>query len=642
MRETPQFRTATAFYEALLEPGSGLISDAADVAVSPDGATAVFTASVQPDLASPPDTHIAAVDLGTGTLRRLSDGPRDRLPRYSPDGTLAYLRGTGASGRYELVADGHEMGANTDGSIEYFEWSPDGSAILLGVAGLGADLSGAQGGTKIATSDAGLPAWLPTVETDTAEDVWRRAWIFDVDTGDCRPVSPHGLNVWEATWQTRRRIAAVASEHHGEGAWYTARLVAIDVTTGAVEELYRPAEQMGWPAASPEGRLAFVEAICSDRWIVAGTVTVLEADGTARSIDSNDVDVTWLGWLDSGRVAFAGHRGLETVVGVLDVEDGTASDVWASEDRTIGLWYPRAATTGGGFCVVGEAYDVAPELAIVSTDGYRPIRSFAPSALADPGFVTGRIESVVWTAPDGLEIQGHLVRAPGPSPGPVVMNIHGGPIWCHRNRWLGRQRGTELLVRAGVSVFLPNPRGSSGRGQEFAGMVRGDMGGADTYDYLTGLDALVASGVADPARIGVTGISYGGFMSAWLITRDARFAAAVVISPVSDWYSQHRTSQIPFFDELFLEPGASTPGGLFFERSPAFFADRVTCPTLVVAGDLDMNTPPGQAVEFYRSLVEHGVPAALVRYPAAGHGARQFPENVDVTARILDWFRRYL
>lgn len=173
-------------------------------------------------------------------------------------------------------------------------------------------------------------------------------------------------------------------------------------------------------------------------------------------------------------------------------------------------------------------------------------------------------------------------------------------------------------------------------------MVRGDMGGADTYDYLTGLDALVASGVADPARIGVTGISYGGFMSAWLITRDARFAAAVVISPVSDWYSQHRTSQIPFFDELFLEPGASTPGGLFFERSPAFFADRVTCPTLVVAGDLDMNTPPGQAVEFYRSLVEHGVPAALVRYPAAGHGARQFPENVDVTARILDWFRRYL
>jgi len=207
---------------------------------------------------------------------------------------------------------------------------------------------------------------------------------------------------------------------------------------------------------------------------------------------------------------------------------------------------------------------------------------------------------------------------------------------------MGRQRGAELLAAAGYAVFYPNPRGSSGRGQDFAGRVRGDMGGADTHDYLSGLDALVARGIADPEKMAVTGVSYGGFMSAWLITQDERFAAAVVISPVTNWYSQHRTSQIPFFDELFLEPGASAPGGLFFDRSPAFFADRVNCPTLVLTGDLDKNTPPTQALEFYNSLLEHGTETALVRYPGAGHGARRFPEQMDLMARALDWFKQTL
>jgi dipeptidyl aminopeptidase/acylaminoacyl peptidase len=118
-------------------------------------------------------------------------------------------------------------------------------------------------------------------------------------------------------------------------------------------------------------------------------------------------------------------------------------------------------------------------------------------------------------------------------------------------------------------------------------MVRGDMGGEDTHDYLRGIDALVEQGIADPKRIGVTGISYGGYMSAWLITQDQRFAAAVPISPTSNWYSQHRTSQIPCFDELFLEASASEPGGKFFDRSPVMFADRVTCPTLTLTGAKD-------------------------------------------------------
>ena len=152
---------------------------------------------------------------------------------------------------------------------------------------------------------------------------------------------------------------------------------------------------------------------------------------------------------------------------------------------------------------------------------------------------------------------------------------------------MGGCAGAKVLTDHGCALFYPNPRGSSGRGQAFARLVKGDMGGEDTYDCLTGLDMLVARGIADPARLGTMGISYGGFMAAWLITQDQRFAAAVATSPVTNWYSQHRTSQIGFFDEYFQRASAYEPGGLFFARSPVMFARHVTTPTLSLAGARD-------------------------------------------------------
>jgi dipeptidyl aminopeptidase/acylaminoacyl peptidase len=176
------------------------------------------------------------------------------------------------------------------------------------------------------------------------------------------------------------------------------------------------------------------------------------------------------------------------------------------------------------------------------------------------------------------------------------------------------------------------------RGQDFARRVKGDMGGADALDFIAAVDALATQGLADPKRVACTGSSYGGFMSAVLVTRDTRFAAAAPISPVTDWFSQHRTSQIPYFDEMFLEASASEPGGRFFDRSPAMFAARARTPCLVMVGALDKNTPPGQALEFHQALQEHGVESVLVVYPQAGHSLRSYPAYIDSAARILAWF----
>jgi dipeptidyl aminopeptidase/acylaminoacyl peptidase len=246
-------------------------------------------------------------------------------------------------------------------------------------------------------------------------------------------------------------------------------------------------------------------------------------------------------------------------------------------------------------------------------------------------------------SPDGLEIQGWLLRPGGKGPHPLVMSVHGGPVWHWRPAWLGRSGVPFLmLVKRGYAVFLPNPRGSAGRGQDFIRPVLGEMGGADTYDYLSGLDHLVKQGIADPQRLGVTGGSYGGYMSSWLITQDARFAAAVPVAPVTNQVTEHLVSNIPHFVALFLADTYTNPGGKYFQRSPIMHAHKVKTPTLSICGALDRCTPPEEALQFHNALLENGVKSVLVTYPEEGHGVRKFPAAIDYAARMVAWFEEHM
>jgi dipeptidyl aminopeptidase/acylaminoacyl peptidase len=200
-----------------------------------------------------------------------------------------------------------------------------------------------------------------------------------------------------------------------------------------------------------------------------------------------------------------------------------------------------------------------------------------------------------------------------------------------------------LLVSRGYAVLHPNPRGSSGRGREFAAAVVGDMGGADTHDYLSGIDAMVERGIADPERIGTIGVSYGGYMSAWLVTQDSRFKAAVAGSPVTEWYSFTFTSNIPRWGLWFLDNADPEEiGNQAHTRSPVLHASKATTPTLLTAGANDRCTPAGQAREFYQALTGHGVDSELVIYPQEGHGVSRFPAVTDYLTRVVTWFDRYM
>jgi dipeptidyl aminopeptidase/acylaminoacyl peptidase len=639
------------FTRLLVRPGSGEPADIAELVVDASGRRAAFTATVFTSLETEPRSAIAVAELDTGEWRVLDVGDQDdRSPRWSPDGSaLAFVSDRSQAGDFQTYLtdfdDEPSALAPVDGIVEYLSWSPDGGRLLLGVAGRGADIAGAQGGTTTASDEGSdLPEWVPTVETGQEANRWRRSWLIDLSTDEAQPISPDGLNVWETAWCGPDNVAAVVSPAPGEEAWYTAELVLINIASGEVRVMRRPDDQVGLPAGSPSGRwLAFVEAFCSDRGIVAGELRLLDVgSGQVHEIDVGGVDVTAMGWRDDAHLGYAGVRSPDTVIGEVDAEALKATTLWAESATTTAGWHPGFAPRNAeGSVIIAESYTSPPRIAIIGEGGFA---AAASPVVVDEGARTGvgRSEPVRWKASDGLEIEGWLVTPEGVPPFPLIVDIHGGPVWAMRGRWLGRLRATPLLARRGYAVLYPNPRGSSGRGQEYARMVLGDMGGADTGDYLAGIDALVERGVADQERLGVTGISYGGFMSSWLITQDSRFRAAVVISPVSDWYSQHRTSQIPYFDALFLDDDPAAPGGRFHERSPAFHAAGVTTPTLILAGALDRNTPPGQALEMHRSLLEAGAVSELVTYPQDGHGIRRYPSTIDVAARIVDWFDRYL
>jgi dipeptidyl aminopeptidase/acylaminoacyl peptidase len=252
------------------------------------------------------------------------------------------------------------------------------------------------------------------------------------------------------------------------------------------------------------------------------------------------------------------------------------------------------------------------------------------------------VERVTWKAPDGLEIQGYLLLPQGKAPHPLIMNIHGGPVGHHRPAWMGRRATILMLIKRGYAVFLPNPRGSAGRGQDYARGVLGDYGGADTYDNLAGLDYLVERGLADPARLGVTGGSYGGFMTSWLITQDTRFAAAVSVAPVTNHVTAYLLSNIPQFKSLFLGDVYTNPTGKFFQRSPVMHAHQARTPMLNICGALDRCTPPQEAIQFHNALRLNGVESVLLTYPEEGHGIRQYPAAIDCTARMIEWFEAHM
>jgi dipeptidyl aminopeptidase/acylaminoacyl peptidase len=650
LRDTPEYAAVAEHLRRLHEPAFGLPHEASEPDVSADGTRVVVTGSVFDELAGLPRTAIFTV--GSGGLRPVTTGPGSaRQGKFAPDGTtLAFLSDRACPEVFQLflLADGRLGEAvaapEAPGTVEYALWSPDGQHILLGVAGHGADKAGGQGSGTNSGADADLPPWYPAVDAGIPDDGWRSLWLYATATGELSKLSPDGLNCWEAGWCGPDQVVAITSDRPGEDDWYGAVLTLIDRATGHHRELLRSQVQLGLPAGSPDGaKVAVVQAVCSDRWLVAGDLILIDqASGAVTAIGTAGTDVTSVRWIDRNRLGYFGQRHLDSVAGIVDPATGLVTELLATALSCGGRYPDGAFTADGRVVVVQDAYHLPHQVSMVSPEKEEVLASLAHAGTDYLVSVAGTARAISWSAADGLMIEGILCAPAGDGPFPLIVNIHGGPIWAYRNKWSMHNSIVPLLVSRGYAVLHPNPRGSSGRGQGFAGRVVGDMGGADTGDYLAGIDALVRGGGADPARVGLFGGSYGGFMSSWLVTQDQRFAAAVPVSPVTDWYSQSFTSNIGGWGTWFLDADPEQPGTAAHTRSPVLQASKVRTPCLNVAGARDRCTPAGQAREFHQALLAHGVESVLVVYPQEGHGVRSYPAATDLLTRAASWFERHM
>jgi len=417
LRETPLYKEVEEYYRKAFEPAFGKISGAAEVDPSPDGRRVAFTGSKLEKLEGTPSLRICVADVdgnSDGSFREITAGPNnDRSPWWSPDGKrLAFLSDRAKAGSFQLfVLDQGTLGEAAaapavEGTAEYLSWSPDGRHLLVGAAGAGADLPAVQG-SGTTKEDDDLPAWMPSVDAGDGENAWRRLWVFDRATNTMAPGSREGLNVWEAAWAGPDRILAIVSDDPSENAWYQASLAMIDTDGGKERILYRGDRQLGLPAASPDGsRLAVVQAICSDRLVVAGDLLVIDPDtGESSPIDTNGVDVTSLAWRDADHLFWLGQRGLDMVAGELDAASGVVTEHWSTNESS-GLIQPEGRPTADGGCAaVFTSYDRYPEVVIVTPDGsVRTVASFAHEGSAYLRGLAGRLERVLDRVPGPGEL----------------------------------------------------------------------------------------------------------------------------------------------------------------------------------------------------------------------------------------------
>lgn len=585
----------------------------------------------------------------TGDWMRVSgEGEAVGAPAWGDDGRLAYATDQGGSVKNVVQVwregEGSRRVGSLGGPVEDIRWAADGGHLLVLAADPGSDAAAIHAAVKIETEEEDPKVYRPGMG-------WRRLWRVAVDSGEAVEITPAGVSIWEFDLLPDGKVLGIFSSDPTEHGWYRAFLGILDLD-GKLRAVYQPRWQIASPAASPDGlRAAVVEGWASDRGLVAGDIRVVTlADGAVADLATDAVDASWVGWRDAGSLWVAGWRGLGSAFGWLSADGDERQPWW--DASTLGGSYAASIVPDAErqrLLAVREAVDAPPEVAafdLAAPDsGWRAVSEFNRESQRQVAGVA-EVQAVEWTGHGGARVEGLLVtpRRGERRDGALVTHVHGGPTWGFRFAF---NPGDSLqLAEAGFPVFLPNPRGSTGWGQAFTRANILDPGGAELQDVLAGVEKLLGEGRAQRGSIGLMGTSYGGYLSAWAPTQTDAFAAAIMISGISNNVSCHNTANNAHFYEVMLGGRPHEPEALerYVDRSPVRWAPNVEASVLIIHGEKDLCTPLGQAQEFYQALVDAGKTTEMVVYPREGHGSGNWEREhqLDYWERIIDWFDRYL
>ena len=619
------------------------------VAVSPDGGAVASLEWDEP--ADPAKKPVITVVIrrtdGTGSARTvgLPCKGADCVPSslaFAPDGDLAFVLKNGRDGAQSIE---RVPAAGTDprtvlrikGTLDGLRFAPDGTLAVLATVGAHKEVGATAAGASLSG------------EIGTSEDEQRIATVRD---GRLVFHSPPGLYVYEYDIRPGATGApgfvGTAAPGNGDDNWWIAKLYAFD--DGGAHVLYAPpqAEQLADPAVSRDGSAVFfIGGIMSDFSSTGGDVFRLPLAGGGAPADltpDSHMSVTHLETRCGGDAPVGtALAGAETRLLRFGPSPAAPTVVWSGASSVRDGWDDGFACGGGVVAASMQSFAVAPELDARSLDAgasgtWRVLTRLNAGATAP---ITAR--SITWRN-DGFDLQGWLLTPKPALAGkrPMIVEVHGGPSAAWTPEFQTPDGFALYLTRAGYDVFLPNPRGSFGEGERFASANVRDFGHGDLRDILTGIDAVEHAAPVDDARLGLTGYSYGGYMTMWAVTQTDRFKAAVAGAGVSDWLSYYGengidTWMLPFFgNTVYADPA------VYARSSPIDFITHVKTPTFEYVGSADVECPMPQTEEFYHALRTLGVPTEFVVYPGQGHGMSDPKDWADASRRTQAWFDRYL
>ena len=638
------------------------------VSISPDGRNVVAIEAgggVEADKPAPAPTpeHLMIYPVGGGKPLAVAlpcaAKPRcsPSSPTWSPDGsTIAFiLRDPSEKTRDLYTVDAgashlHRVLA-FNGTLVRARYTRDGHAIaLLATPNARKEVGATQAGIRIAG------------EIGTTNDEQRIA-VVGLD-GTVRMLSPADLYVYEFD-EASNGFVGTAAPGNGDNNWWIARLYHFDAKTGAARELYKPSsiqQQIAAPHVSRDGKLlAFIAGIMSDFGSTGGDVYVYRLDDQAGlAIDITPkmpASATSLFWdCSRDQLYFTELQGDRSGVAALDFPflepfpRGGPRILRPFVTPPKALWLDStpvrevSASCTGSLAGVRENYEIPPEIVTAASPPNGNIASWKELTRGNAGMPPeGRAQSLSWRN-DGFTVAGWLLGPRSLEAGkkfPLIVDVHGGPSGAYSPRFIGRGT-TRALLRRGYFVFFPNPRGSFGQGEAFTLANVKDFGGGDFRDIMSGVDAVERVAPIDDARLGIMGGSYGGYMTMWAVTQTNRFKAGVSGAGLSNWQSYYGENgidewMIPFFGASVYDDPA-----VYAKSSPINFIKNVKTPTFAYVGELDVEVPASQSLEFWHALETLGVPTSLVIYPGEGHHLRT-PANVrDAERRTVEWFDKYL
>jgi dipeptidyl aminopeptidase/acylaminoacyl peptidase len=651
-RHTLRLIAALGVSASLLTPAVAadkLLHRFLEVALSPDGAV---VASVEGDVprsgSSPPlrDLVLRRTDGGSQVTVSLPCGHVEQCwpssPAWSPDAKhLSFaLRNPGSHARslYQIDADGDHLIKllDFDGTLTDLRYAPDGRLAVLAIEGAQKEVGATEAGAPI-TGDLSGP---PPEQRIAILDGTRLAWA-----------SPEDLFVYEYDWQPDGKgFVGTAAHGDGDNNWWIAKLYAFDAKTSVGRVIYNPTnprQQLANPRVSRDGRtVAFIAGLMSDANSTGGNILTLPLDGGPPTIITPEMRASAesLGWDCSGRVIAALIR--NGTVEIAGLGDGTAvatpQVVWSGEE-SIGSNESRLsnadvslACPSQASATVRESFASPPEIAVGKIGQWHPLTSVNEGMSAP-----AHTQSITWTS-DGFRVQGWLLVPKGANGKlPLITIVHGGPAAAEMPSFIG-PGSTRTLLEKGYALFLPNPRGSFGQGEAFVLANVRDLGHGDLRDILRGVDAVERAAPIDDGRLGITGASYGGFMTMWAVTQTNRFKAAVAVAGIGNWQSYYGQNGISAWMIPYFGTSVYNDPAVYARSSPISFIRNVRTPTLAYVGASDIETPAPQTQEFCHALRELGVAVSMVIYPDEGHHLRDPRHTADAEKRTLAWFGQYL